>query len=80
MVGGDNTFNRDIIIIYYLNNPEQSSTERQVVGRKCRVHFYVHIPTGVRDERDATLLCVTSTIHNRTLITGINGYVSPNKR
>ena len=33
-----------------------SSTDRQVVGRNCRVQFYEHIPTGVRDGRDATLL------------------------
>ena len=40
----------------YLNGPEQSSTERQAVGRNCRVNCYVHIPTGVRDGRDAILL------------------------
>ena len=41
---------------FYLNNPAQSSTKRQVVGRNCRVHFYVHIPTGVQDGWVATLL------------------------
>ena len=43
------------IFFYYLNNPEQSLIKRQVVGRNCRVHFYVHISAGVRDGRDATL-------------------------
>ena len=46
----------EFFIFFYLNNPAQSSTERQVVGRNCRVHFYVHIPAGVRDVRVATLL------------------------
>ena len=27
-----------------------------IVGRNCRVFFYVHKPTGVRDGRFATLL------------------------
>ena len=42
------------IFIYF--SPEQSSTDRQVVMRNCRVHFHVHIPTGVRDGQGATLL------------------------
>ena len=47
---------QNIYILFYLNNPKQSSTEKHVVGRNCRVHFYDHVPTGVRDGRNATLL------------------------
>ena len=51
-----NNISQYIIYFIYLNNPEQSSAEGRFVGRNCRFHFYVHIPTSVRDRRDATLL------------------------
>ena len=41
-------YNNIYIEFFYLNNPAQSLTERQVVGRNCRT-------PGVRDGRDATL-------------------------
>ena len=49
----------DIYITYYLLFKQPSAVfyiERQVVGRNCKVHFYVHVPKGVRDGRVATLL------------------------
>ena len=45
-----------VFYFFYFNNLAQSSIERQVVGRNCRVHFSFHILTGVRDGRDDTLL------------------------
>ena len=37
--------------------PELSLTERQFVGRNCRVHFYVHIPPKVSGSGKALLNC-----------------------